>query len=123
MASGDGVFSVATATMDGVPVIRLVGEIDMSNAEAMRAEVMRGVASAQAGLVVDLTEVTFLASSGLSALVRAQTEAERHGVVLAVAAHSRAVLRPLEATGVDALLLIHATTADAVAALRTGSTT
>ncbi|NUT95272.1 MAG: STAS domain-containing protein [Saccharothrix sp.] len=123
MTSRDGSLSITTTTVGDVSVIRLVGEIDMTNAEAVHAELLGCLERTSAGVVVDLTDVTFLASSGLSALVAARSEAERRGVGLAVAAAGRAVLRPLEATRVDTMLLIHATTADAVTALRTGSST
>jgi anti-sigma B factor antagonist len=59
-------------TDDARPVLRLRGEVDMLNAEAVRAEGSRLLAGAGAGasLTVDLGDVTFLDSAGLSALIQ-----------------------------------------------------
>ncbi len=53
-------------TEDGVPVLVAAGEIDMSNAEVFRQGL--DAAGADDGLVVDLSEVSYLDSAGLAAL-------------------------------------------------------
>ena len=55
-------------------------------------------------LVVDLSEVTFLDSAGLCVLAAAHRRAGGQGVRMRVLAASRAVIRPLQITGLWALL-------------------
>ncbi len=57
--------------------------------------------------VVDLTGVTFLASSGLAVLIRAAHRATEQGRPLHLVAAARAVTRPLEVTGSDQLFEMH----------------
>jgi anti-sigma B factor antagonist len=53
---------------DGRTVLTATGEIDMSNAAAFR-DALSQAATGQAEFVVDLTEVTYLDSAGLTALL------------------------------------------------------
>ena len=71
--------------MTAVPAgstLRLRGEIDMLTADSVGAEGRRLLAGAEPGvpLVVDLGEVTFLDSAGLSALVQLRLDATARGV-------------------------------------------
>ena len=52
------------------PVVRLSGEIDLSNAEALGAAAESAVSNRARGLVLDLSEVTFLDSTGLRLVFR-----------------------------------------------------
>jgi anti-anti-sigma factor len=47
------------------PVARLVGEIDASNAPAFTTELKEGMPNSAIGLVLDLSETTYIDSSGL----------------------------------------------------------
>jgi len=50
-------------------------------------------------VVLDLSEVSFLGSSGLAVLVEARDQAQQGGHALRLVCSSRIVLRALEATG------------------------
>ncbi len=52
------------------PVVRLSGEIDLSNAEALGTAAEGAVSNRAAGLVLDLSGVTFLDSTGLRLVFR-----------------------------------------------------
>jgi anti-sigma B factor antagonist len=56
---------------------------------------------------MDLTEVRFLASSGLAVLIEAAQRAEDRGIRLRLVITNRAVRRPLEITGTAALFDLH----------------
>lgn len=58
--------------------------------------------------MIDLTGVTFLASSGLAVLIRAAHRTEADAGRLRLVAATRAVRRPLEITGSDQLFDIQA---------------
>jgi anti-anti-sigma factor len=47
------------------PVARLAGEVDASNAPGFTAELKRAVPNTAIGLVLDLSETTYIDSSGL----------------------------------------------------------
>lgn len=89
----------------GVVVVTADGEIDLSN----RAELAGALAGASADpelklLVCDLSKVTFLACTGVSALAELRSELDGRGAVLRVVTTDTVVLRVLEVTGQRELL-------------------
>jgi anti-sigma B factor antagonist len=104
---------------DGICVVRVRGEVDMSHEEEVRAELRRAVASEAEGIVVDLTECEFIDSSGVRALLlsREAQESEKGPNRLAVAASSEQILRILSVMGIDRVIPIRATVDEAAAAL------
>lgn len=81
-------------------VVRVSGEIDMFTTPTLQAALEKQLARETCGLlIVDMQDVTFLASNGLAALVEARRQAEVNGTALRLVGHSRAVTRPLESTG------------------------
>ena len=52
-----------------IVVVSVSGEIDMSNAAEVAGEIVRGVSNEALGLVLDLTDVTYLDSAGIRMLV------------------------------------------------------
>ena len=90
-------------------VLRVSGEIDMLTAPVLSEHVQEQFARPEPGgtprtLVFDLTRVSFLGSAGLAVLAHAQTTAADRGDAVQVVANARAVLRPLEVTGLDKVL-------------------
>ncbi|MFT7840324.1 STAS domain-containing protein [Saccharothrix sp. BKS2] len=110
--------TVSTGDRWGVPVVGLVGEVDMVCEAPARAALVEQLDRRPAGLVLDLTAVDFFGSTGIRLLVEACGRAERHGTAIAVATSRRAVLRTLEMTLVDELVDVHPTVPDALEALR-----
>ncbi|MGY1815033.1 STAS domain-containing protein [Blastococcus sp. SYSU D00820] len=84
--------------------ITVSGEVDCSSAPDLRACIDSELTGDVAELVVDLAGVTFLDSAGLSVLAGAHRRAGDAGTRLRVLAGSRAVVRPLEITGLWHLL-------------------
>jgi anti-sigma B factor antagonist len=81
-----------------------VGEVDASSAPALRARLDELLDRGVTDLTVDLTGVTFLDSAGLCVLAAAHRRAVRSDVRLHVLATSRAVIRPMQITGLYDLL-------------------
>lgn len=77
-------------------VVRLAGEIDLSNAEDVRAQVVAAVPHGGAGLVLDLTDATYIDSSGVRLLFdlaeRLQARRQRLRVVVTDEALVRRVI-------------------------------
>ncbi|MHA6781475.1 STAS domain-containing protein [Pseudonocardia saturnea] len=92
----------------GAVVLTLSGEVDSATAPRLRAAVLDALTVADGGpVVVDMTEVAFLSSAGLGALVAAHHDAERLGGPLRVVVdHARPVLRPLQLSGLDQVLTL-----------------
>jgi anti-anti-sigma factor len=89
-------FSTHSDEVETVLVAR--GEIDMATVDELRRGLRRLVESAgERNVVVDLADVTFIDSSGLEALVRAEPRGTASRLVLRSA--SPAVRRLLEVTG------------------------
>ncbi|MEO6086361.1 MAG: STAS domain-containing protein [Umezawaea sp.] len=103
-----------TDVVRGVPVVHCSGEVDMTTAPAMGDAVDLLLDQRPPALVIDLGSVRFLSSAGLAVLVATAQTAGRAGVVLAVAAATRAVLRALEVSGVGTILTLCATVDEAV---------
>jgi anti-anti-sigma factor len=79
------------------------GEIDASNADHFSRQLAAAIADHRE-LGLDLSEVSFLESSGLRAILQASSAARRDGGSLLVVAASRPVRRVLEIMGLTALL-------------------
>jgi len=98
---------VADAT-EHLVVLRVSGELDMLTAPVLTEHVQeqfnRDATSAPRTVVFDLTRVSFLGSAGLAVLAHAQTAAADRGDAVQIVATARAVLRPLEVTGLDKVL-------------------
>ncbi len=103
--SGDTELLTVEVTGD-TPTARLTvsGEIDSSSAPALRARLDEVLDRGATELTVDLTGVSFLDSAGLCVLAAAHRRAVRTDVHLRVLASSRAVIRPMQITGLYDLL-------------------
>ncbi|MDQ2585045.1 anti-anti-sigma factor [Saccharothrix yanglingensis] len=108
-SAGDG------GTDGGVVVLRLTGEIDMSNSDELRDRAVEALDTASGALVLDLSGVTFFASSGLAALAQLRRHGAESGRRVHVVA-SRNVRRTLELTSMSTLLPLHDGVEDAVRA-------
>lgn len=91
---------------DGSARLTAKGEIDSSSAPTLRSRIDAVLDGDVQELTVDLDAVTFLDSAGLCVLAAAHRRAVRSGVRLRVLASSRAVIRPLQITGLWDLLRV-----------------
>lgn len=93
-----------TLPQPGTVVLDVRGEIDTLTAPPLE-QALRDLLTTQEAdrLVVDLSGVTFLASSGLAVLIRAAHRAAERGLRLRLVTASRAVRRPLQITGSEQL--------------------
>lgn len=112
--------SVANGT-DGAPsVVTVNGEVDVHSAPQLRggltSVLSAGDSAADSGVVVDLTGVSFLDSTGLGALVAARTLAAERGVALRLVCTSRRILKLFTITGLDGVFEIHESLGAALAA-------
>jgi anti-sigma B factor antagonist len=110
---------VARATGE-VLVLTVAGEIDLSTVTRLRAAVAAGFEDLCDGdiLIIDLTEVTFLASHGLQVLIEATQDAQRRRTPLGIVrGRARAVVHPIHVSGLDDVLPLFDTVEEATNAL------
>ena len=114
-AGGTGREAAVTSVelRDGGTVVSLAGELDLYNAEDVRAALLVACADDPAVLVVDLAAVTFIDSTALGVLIEARSRlAERDGFRLA--SPGLETRRALEISGLDRHFSVFDTVADAL---------
>ena len=108
----DAELRLSTETSEGLAVVHVTGDFDLSNIEIFEAELEP---SLSAGLVViELAACTFLDSSALRTLVRAQRRVADAGGRLMLVAPSQPAKRVLDIATLDRFIPVAATVADAV---------
>lgn len=85
------------------PVVAARGEVDAASSPRLLAGIDEAVALGS-GVAVDLSEVTFIDSSGLRALTEALRRSEREGFGFRVSSMSESVRRVFDLTGMTPLL-------------------
>jgi anti-anti-sigma factor len=98
-------------------VVTATGEVDLTNAEGLRDAFLSVLNAGARGLVVDMTATTFLDSAGVTALVRASRRAAATEATVRLAVTAPAVLRVLNLVGIDRLIEVYPSVADATASL------
>jgi stage II sporulation protein AA (anti-sigma F factor antagonist) len=116
------VFEIASERdPEGVFIVHVRGELDMSHEQELRAQLTRGIAESKGGIVVDLTGCEFIDSSGVRALLlgrQAQGAEGDGGPGLVIASDSAQIVRILSVMGVDEAIPVHPSVEDATAALQ-----
>ena len=102
-------------TQQGLMVLTPVGELDAFTVSRFRQEVAQVAAGSQ--VVIDLSGVPFLDSSGLGALIGAIRRVRELGGEVAVACNRPSVERLLRTTGFDRIVTIAETIEGAAASL------
>jgi anti-sigma B factor antagonist len=93
-------FRVEVTTKGEASVISVIGELDLASSPALEEELQRLAAGHAALVIVDLSELEFMDSTGLSVLVRAHQRAEESGQRFGLINASQQVQRLLSLTGV-----------------------
>jgi anti-sigma B factor antagonist len=108
--------SLRTSVVEGVTVIGVGGEVDVSSSPTLRDRLTEVLDSGHGTAVVDLTEVTFLDSTGLGTLVGAFKRAEELSGSLPIVCPHERILKLFRITGLDTVFMIHDAVPAAVAA-------
>lgn len=103
----DDAFTLSAAEEHGVIVVRLAGELAWKTVAGWRSWLEAHLAAdAPLPVLVDLSELAFIDSSGISALVGTYEQLRQRGVAMAFTAPSTHVARWLRITGLYAHLPI-----------------
>jgi anti-sigma B factor antagonist len=100
----------------GCVVVSVAGEIDAGNEDEFR-DALTSALAGRVRLVVDLTRVTFMASAGTGVLMGVRRALAAGGGSLALASAHGEVAQVLAVAGVDKVIPVAASVADAAARL------
>jgi anti-anti-sigma factor len=90
-------------------VARLRGEIDASNAASLEVDIITAIPNTAAGLVLDLSQVEYMDSSGIRMLFLVHGQLEQRGQhVRAVVPDTTPIKRILDTLGVAAVIPLDA---------------
>jgi anti-anti-sigma factor len=104
---------------EGVPVARIRGEVDVSNADELGLQLHASVPNAALGLVLDLTETTYFDSSGVRLLFDLGERLSRRQQSLRVVVSEGSVLADLlQPINFTVFAPVDVSIGDAVASMR-----
>lgn len=106
-------------TCDVGPVVHLRGEIDLSNSDAVRADLLDAVQHDGRGMILDLRETSYLDSSGVRLLfeLAERLHARRQRLVLVVSEEAL-IRRVVVLTKLDDVVPLVPAVDDAITALQ-----
>ena len=97
-------------------VLRLVGEVDVYTAPALRERLVELLAAGVTHIILDTSGLTFLDSSGLGVLVGGQKRMRAHDGSLTLATSQERIVRLLQLTGLTRLFPPYPTVSEAIGA-------
>jgi anti-sigma B factor antagonist len=99
-----------------IAVVAVTGEVDVHSAPTLRDALMAELDLSPSAVLVDLSDVGFLDSTGLGALVAARTIATDRGIALPVVCTNERIVKLFTITGLDSVFDLHPDVAAAIAA-------
>jgi anti-anti-sigma factor len=105
-----------------IQLVRLAGEVDISNAAKLEGEISEAVPNDVVGLVLDLSDTQYLDSAGIRLLfeLRQRLGGRRQSFAAVVPTESL-IRHALVITEVDQAIEIHSTVVEALDSLRTAA--
>ncbi len=98
----------------GTTIVALSGDVDLDNSPKVRTVLLESVREKR-GVLVEMSAVSYIDSSGVASLVEAYQTARDGSTPFALVAVSDAAMRVLELARLDRVFSIHASLTDALA--------
>lgn len=108
--------SMTASHTGGQTVLAVQGEVDLHSASRLTDRLTAILDAGERSVVVDLSPLAFLDSTGLGALVAARNLAQQTGATLRLVCTSEWLLKLFRITGLDAVFEIFPTVSQALAA-------
>jgi anti-sigma B factor antagonist len=112
MSRQETAVGVSVDEVRGIRRVALAGRLDADGLKEVEADFIVA-ATAEPNVIVDLGEVSFLSSLGIRMLVSASQDQQELGGKLVLAGPDELTMRLLKATGIDQLVPVRATAAEA----------
>jgi anti-sigma B factor antagonist len=106
--------SIHVHVVDGRQVFELIGSLDIATSPTVRAALASASEQSDHKLIVDLTKVDFLDSTGLGALIGGQRRAKEFDGEVRLVAKEGQILRLLRITGLLKVFSVYPTLEDAL---------
>lgn len=106
--------SIHVRVVDGRQVFELIGSLDIATSPTVRAALTSASEKGDHKLIVDLTKVDFLDSTGLGALIGGQRRAKEFDGEVRLVAKEGQILRLLRITGLLKVFSVYPTLEDAL---------
>jgi anti-sigma B factor antagonist len=103
--------------VSGVPIVRVAGEIDAFTTPELKTALNEAIESSTKGLIIDLTEVSYMDSSGFGALLGAAKRVKPQGGTIYLVGCSDTIKRILHITKLDIMFELLATVEEAITAI------
>ena len=107
---------ISVSENNGLQVVAITGEVDLSTSPEVRDALLKQLASGH-GVIVDLSGVAYIDSSGVASLVEAFQTAKSKGQSFALAQVSETPMRVLKLARLDQVFVIYDTVDAAVSDL------
>jgi anti-sigma B factor antagonist len=107
---------INSSDQGNIKIIALTGEVDLSTSPRVRDALLDCILGGL-GVVVDLSQVAYIDSSGVASLVEAFQNAKSRGQAFTLANVGETPLRVLKLARLDQVFVIHGTVDEAIAAL------
>ncbi|KMO75389.1 anti-anti-sigma factor [Mycobacterium sp. BK558] len=114
-SSGASNCVVAETWVDGVAIVAVSGVVDMLTSPQLETAIDAALEQKPSGIVIDFTDVEFLASAGMGVLVAAHDKAGSD-VAFSVVADGPATSRPLKLVGITEIVSLYPSLDEALAA-------
>ena len=108
---------VTTERLDGVLLVLVSGRIDNSNADALEEAVRDGIEGSDRTVIMDLEKLSYISSAGLRVLLTTAKDLLSRDGGLMLCSMSDRVRVPVERVGVDRMIPIYPSRAEALASL------
>ncbi len=108
--------TTSVSVHDDATVLTVAGEVDLATAPALENAIEATLGGTPEALIIDLLQVSFLASAGMAALVAAHQRAGSSTRIVLVA-EGPATSRQLKLTNLDQVFTLHPTLDAALASL------
>jgi anti-sigma B factor antagonist len=110
--------ALSERNLDGTPALALAGELNVNSAPDLRRLLMKYVNRSKPKLLLDLTGLSFMDTSGLATLIEAHLKAEKNGGMLAVFGLAARITEVFAVTRVTKLFHIFRSEEEALAVVR-----
>ena len=113
---------VISDRLDNVLFVGVSGRLESADAVAFEKMVRTAVEDSDRAMIMDLGALTYISSAGLRAVFMTASTLEKRSVRFALCSLPDTVQKVFRLSGMDQLITVHPTKADALASLQSAAT-
>lgn len=109
---------VETIIRDDIKILKIYGEINLETYNKFRDEVLKNIMEIQKNIIMDMEEVTYTNSMGLSTIIKAYVELKKEEGELKLCCLQHPIRRLFQITKLDDVIDIYETLDEAIDSLQ-----